>query len=1619
MDADDDDGEGVNASDKIWVKDEEHCWLLGLVTGQSKGKYSVEIMLPGASVDGEVRTVAAKHTKDVDPTHLLHTVWDVAQLNAMSGAPLIDVLRRRLVAGHIYTLVSDILIAVNPYIFVEKNVAIAEASAYQLGTTPPHVYTTASISFACMMDRAARVRDQTCIVSGESGAGKTEACKAIMRYLAHLEQQYAISSGEAAAAAKAKEAALAAAEAEGGEAARALVEAAEKADIPIEEQVLACNPFLEAFGNAKTNMNDNSSRFGKFLMIMYDERGRIQGAGMQTYLLEKARITGQGPNERNYHIFYQLCKGLSVEERGRLDLETCEAYRMITFGGLDAINVPRIDDVKEFAEAREAMVAVGMKEEEEQWAIFRICAALLQMFNTDWIDRTPGDEDPNPQIAQPDDAQWLAKAAVNLGLPADGLHGLEAKLAVRLLIKPGSTMAIPCTPKQCRDNTGALCRKTYNLVFNWLGDCVNRLLAPATKTDTFVGILDIFGFEIFEKNSFEQLCINFANEKLQRLFNKHVFELEQVEYEAEGIDWSSISFKDNSPCCLLVDGKTKYYIGLMARLDDKSKSERAENTDAAYADECVKFFKREKGLEKRLTKECKDKKTVRMYLSAAQFINFPRMKPYAWFEIVHFAGPVRYHFENFLDKNKDKLHPHLSEMMRSSELPYLSELFGGGNSKKKKKKSKKPEVPTIASKFVKQLNELVDTMEKCVPHYVRCVKPNDSKFNCTQGVKAFEANKAMRQLLYAGVMETVAIRQAGFPVRELFADFWRRCKMMKWHIIAGIDASSSAREGSAGVLTKCFGTAEESGIWLLGKTKVFGKDGLLRQIRSWHEQSVLGRLQSFAKQRRRRMQFLEWRRALLERRFASLAVELRTVQSLARFVEATAYLDAIRTREAQRLQALGGIAAAAAAAAAGAAAFADDEANQSRVAADLCAANEERFKSLAASSRACKAANAGVAAAFAACSSAETVVLRVVKAAANALLAEQIAASVVIQARVRCLAPQHALKRSIRAQRVVKRSAIEHAARMRRKRMRRGWRTAQAYARGSYVRRAQEKLKAPARLISEFLLSHVATQRQLREWLIELESACRAANATRSTQLIGRSESRFSMLRSMDIRDLVNIRSKSTGQSPLHFAASSGDVDTMLMLLRHGADPAVRDYASQTPLHLSCCRGDMGIEATQLLLANAGSRAAKQWMLESRSQEGLNAIEIALECESSRDELIEVLARTGSAGGGAAVNYLDTERARSAHEREKEELRNESRLERDRAVRRGDPFQQFAEVQFSPTRRSEPQKKKSPLDDSSAWVSANFSPPTPAQQPAPELRVYDFSPPAWAAQSPAVAAPAAAVSSPPSAPARSPSPGPLFGSRAQSPLRSSPTSSAFAPASASPQRPPRPTPPRPYAAATSPSAAQTFVEENLWQEVMSPVHNRSYYVNILTRESRWDVPASMQARSADSKRSEPTAESLLHASAAELGAMKREQLAKLELITSIEKRRLGGGGGGSPSRADSVAPSQSGATAPLLTMLRSFRMLALGMSTLAPSEGAWVYEDGSGAMQGPFTSVKMAEWFTDGLLQPSLRIRLGEEGAFISLQQLVDASNGNAPFQSAAIVQDLFDARGALFSDMS
>ena len=879
----------------FWVRDKKHAWVAARSKepAAKKGRVIVDIANRGGVSSstvtikevGPLKWDPQDKSRDGKPnvlrahgSHFGNNIWDIAKLNDMNEAAMIDVLRRRFAEGTIYTQVSDILIIVNPYTFIDGLYDIGPPTQYKLHESDPHIYVTAESVFTCMMsgDPTSKL-NQSVIVSGESGAGKTEACKSVMRYLAARSSTVTTAARRASNIARRQ----------------SVAHNRLKATANIEQRVLACNPFLEAFGNAKTLMNDNSSRFGKFLRILYRE-GHIVGASMETYLLEKGRIVGQGPMERGYHIFYQMCKGLTPNERRTLGLGSATDYRMLVQGGASAVNVDSIDDKADFIEAREAMATVGI-DAAQQWEIFQILTGLLELNNVEWSNTGARGASvkgsPAASQAKAKNRTVLAHAAELLGLRSgEGPMGIEYQLSMRINASArssGSVIYRALDEVQCAAAVAALTKHTYSIVFDWLVAQVNDRLKPEVGDDpqSYIGILDIFGFEIFEHNSFEQLCINFANEKLQRLFQTHVFENEQKTYEAEGIPLHHLNFVSNVHCITLIEGRDagSGYNGIMHVLDEFSKTERDIDTDSTYAALLLKQFggKKKGG----------SGKAAKMYAVAGKYIEFPKFPPVEWFRIKHFAGPVKYEFANFLEKNRDKTFVHLKQMMAKSKRPFISRLFKtmGGGSKTKRKQ----EVPTIAGKFIKQLQGLTKTILKTRNHYVRCVKPNDKKLAYNRGGDAFDAPKVLRQLLYAGVMATIEIRQAGFPYRESLESFWERSVKNKWHIFAQVEEDVGPRIGIQAVLDTVFRDQKlKEPLAIVGRTRVFGKDHLISGLREWHQAKVCDRLQNFARSKLARLAFKKKWDEKMARKYAKNYY----AKVLGRAVAASMYVQGLRDK---------------------------------------------------------------------------------------------------------------------------------------------------------------------------------------------------------------------------------------------------------------------------------------------------------------------------------------------------------------------------------------------------------------------------------------------------------------------------------------------------------------------------------------------------------------------------------------------------------------------------------------------------------------------------------------------------------------------------------------------------
>lgn len=593
----------------------------------------------------------------------------------------------------------------------------------------PHVFAVADRSYRQMMDRARK--SQSILISGESGAGKTESTKIVMSYLTTL----------------------------GGMG----MEAQKEGELSVMERVLQSNPVLEAFGNARTLRNDNSSRFGKFIELGFSRAGHLMGAKVQTYLLEKVRIAFHASGERNYHIFYQLLRGASEEQKnkymlsgadsGGLELPNC--FHLTKQGG--APQLREYTDEESFAYTIKAMRALGWSEETID-GVLAIIAGLLHLGQTEFSTVAT---DAGQDAVAIEDEESLQKTCSLLGVDLDKM---KQALTQRLVIARGETIKTDLTVEKATDARDALAKTIYGSLFLWVVEQVNQSITWEKDEDirSSVGVLDIFGFECFAINSFEQLCINFTNEALQQQFNKFIFKLEQAEYEAEQIEWAFISFPDNQDCLDTIQQKKT---GILAMLDDECRLPRGSDRNFA----------------KRMYDEwipAKDQTVSENTRFSATKMQQGR----AIFCVRHFAGIVEYRAEtNFMEKNKDEVPLTAQNLLETAPSELMQAVYeaqkkesedrsgdAAASSKRGPAKQK-----TVGQQFKEQLNTLISSVEKTDPHYIRCLKPNDSA-----KPKLLTRKRLTEQLRYGGVLEAVRVARAGYPVRMVHEEFFQRYRML-------------------------------------------------------------------------------------------------------------------------------------------------------------------------------------------------------------------------------------------------------------------------------------------------------------------------------------------------------------------------------------------------------------------------------------------------------------------------------------------------------------------------------------------------------------------------------------------------------------------------------------------------------------------------------------------------------------------------------------------------------------------------------------------------------------------------------------------------------------------------
>lgn len=719
----------VTRGDYIWIEPisgREFDVAIGARVSSTEGKR----ILVKDDDDREIWLTPERRIKAMHPTSV-QGVEDMISLGDLHEAGILRNLLIRYNENFIYTYTGSILVAVNPYqilpIYTAEQIKLYKDR--KIGELPPHIFAIGDNSYSHMKRFN---QDQCIVISGESGAGKTESTKLILQYLAAISGKHSW----------------------------------------IEQQILEANPILEAFGNAKTIRNDNSSRFGKYIDIHFNHQGVIEGAKIEQYLLEKSRIVSQSQDERNYHIFYCMLAGLSKEEKSKLELTDASHYKYLTGGG--SITCEGRDDTAEFSDIRSAM-KVLLFSDSDIWEILKLLAALLHTGNINYkaavIDNLDATEIP--------DHSDVSRVANLLGVTNQNI--IDA-LTRKTIFAYGETVVSTLSRDQSVDVRDAFVKGTYGRLFVHIVSKINNaIFRPKGTSRSSIGVLDIFGFENFYINSFEQFCINFANENLQQFFVQHIFKLEQEEYNHEHINWQHIEFVDNQDALDLIAIKQ---LNIMALIDEESRFPKG--TDQTM-----------------LAKLHKTHGCHRNYLKPKSDINTS-------FGLNHFAGVVFYDTRGFLDKNRDTFSADLMQLIHISSNKFLKSLFAeevnSGSETRKR-------APTLSTQFKKSLDLLMRTLCNCQPFFIRCIKPNEFK-----KPMMFDRGLCCRQLRYSGMMETIRIRRAGYPIRHGFKEFVERYRFL----IPGIQPAhkTECRAATARICQAVLGRSD----YQLGNTKVFLKD---------------------------------------------------------------------------------------------------------------------------------------------------------------------------------------------------------------------------------------------------------------------------------------------------------------------------------------------------------------------------------------------------------------------------------------------------------------------------------------------------------------------------------------------------------------------------------------------------------------------------------------------------------------------------------------------------------------------------------------------------------------------------------------------------------------------------
>eukprot|EP00118_Oscarella_pearsei_P003363 m.14044 g.14044 ORF g.14044 m.14044 type:complete len:1988 (+) comp25432_c0_seq1:98-6061(+) len=758
----------------VWVPHGDKGFITGSIKEDrpAKEEYVVELE------DGTRQTVPKDDVQKMNPPKF-DKVEDMAELTCLNEASVLHNLRDRYYSGLIYTYSGLFCVVVNPYrpypIYTERVVEAYKGKKRH--EMPPHIYAITDTAYRSMMEDR---ENQSILCTGESGAGKTENTKKVIQYLA-------IVAGTTGKGSPVKPTG------------KALERKSTSSSLmsktgmtmhqgELEQQLLQANPIMESFGNAKTVKNDNSSRFGKFIRVKFDANAQICGASIDTYLLEKSRAVRQAPGERTFHVFYQLLHGASSKERSEFLLGDINSYRFLSHGNE---MIQGVSDAAELEITREAMGIMGFSLDEVN-SVFKIISSVLHFGNMVFKQERNSDQAvlPDNTVAQ--------KICHLLGVSVtDFTKGL-----LKPKVKVGREIVTRAQSKeQVEFSVEATAKALYERLFKWLVQKINKSLDRTRREGTsFIGILDIAGFEIFQLNSFEQMCINYTNEKLQQLFNHHMFILEQEEYRIEGIEWTFIDFGlDLQPCIDLIE---KHPMGILPLLDEECWFPKA--TDKSFVE-----------------------KIDREFISHQKYKK-PDFRSQADFTVVHYAGNVDYNAKSWLVKNMDPLNDNLTALLHKSSDPFVESLWKDltnvhgmpDSSAFGASRPRKGMFRTVGQLYKEQLNSLMTTLRNTTPNFVRCIIPNYEK-----KAGKLVAPLVLEQLRCNGVLEGIRICRQGFPNRVLFQEFKQR-----YEILTPTAIPKGFMDGRKACQLMLEALDLDENLYRIGLSKVFFRAGVLGHL---------------------------------------------------------------------------------------------------------------------------------------------------------------------------------------------------------------------------------------------------------------------------------------------------------------------------------------------------------------------------------------------------------------------------------------------------------------------------------------------------------------------------------------------------------------------------------------------------------------------------------------------------------------------------------------------------------------------------------------------------------------------------------------------------------------------